>query len=178
LKKMNNSETYTNIYRNAVELLAKREHSSAELRAKLLRAHSRAQALRGQSDPELSSSDTPDSVLVVIDQVLERLAAQGQQSDTRFVESYWNGRIRKGYGYQRVLMELAQRGIKKTLVEEVLGNCEGQGAGEADTIYRLWEKKFNQVPDSLKERIKQQRFLRYRGFSGDEIARLFEFIER
>jgi regulatory protein len=74
----------------AVALLARREHSSSELRAKLL--------AKGFPQAE-------------VDAALERLAAQGLQSDQRFAEALVRSRVQAGQGPARLRMELARHGV-------------------------------------------------------------------
>jgi regulatory protein len=74
----------------AVRLLARREHSRAELVRKL--------AARG-APAELA------------DEVLDSLAARRLQSDERYAESLVTSRIGRGQGPVRIRRELAERGV-------------------------------------------------------------------
>ncbi len=133
----------------AVGLLARREHSRRELRQKLQR--------RFGDDVEL-------------DAVLEGLAEDGLQSDSRFAEVYTRMRLRKGYGPVRVLMELRERGVTDELASSWVYSEEHDWFEAADTA---WRKKFGAAPAGSKERAKHMRFLQYRGFTHDHISEIF-----
>ncbi len=140
------------IRRAAIELLARREHSTRELRQKLLR--------RFHCDTE------------IINKELARLVSENFQSDTRFTEAFVNSRIRKGYGPQRLQMELRDRGIAPELAEEFIPD-DNEFWLELARDVRV--KRFGEdLPDFKdKSRQKQMRFLQYRGFPSDIIRTLF-----
>lgn len=161
-----NADDYRTLYNKAIELLARREHSRLELRRKLA-----SYSVSGKTggDPSLLSN------------VLDALVDNGYQSDERFAEAYVRSRLRKGFGLQRIGMELGQRGINEDMATVALTtyvNNDSDDLNSEDIIFNAWQKKFGLPPQDLKERGKQQRFLYYRGFSSDEIAQLFDRIER
>jgi len=99
------------------------------------------------------------------------LAAEGLQSDERFTESYIHHRIDRGYGPLRIRRELQERGVGEDLLEAALDSLETDWH-QAAALVR--EKKFGSAPPSdFKEQSRQSRFLQYRGFSGEQIERLF-----
>lgn len=124
-----------------MKLLALREHSRQELLLKLLqRDYPRA-----------------DIVLVLAD-----LAQNNLQSDARFTEAYVYSRSSKGYGPERISMELQQKGISDSLIHDFLYDDE-KWREIADRVY---VKKFGRsAPKDLREKIKRQQFMRYRGFA-------------
>ncbi len=131
-------------------LLARREHSRAELRQKLTG--------RGYE-------------AAVVDTVLERLQAQHLQSDQRYVESYVTARSGRGYGPQRIRAELRERGIDAEQAERALAGLSEQ---RAVLIRDVWYKKFRgRMPADYRERARQMRFLQQRGFSSEDIHGLF-----
>lgn len=69
----------------AMNLLARREHSVTELKNKLLKAN----------------FDIDD-----IYEVIARLTETGLQSDERFAENYLRYRSQRGFGFQRIRLEL------------------------------------------------------------------------
>ncbi|MDM1707129.1 regulatory protein RecX [Thiopseudomonas alkaliphila] len=134
----------------AMNLLARREHSAAELGQKL-RQREFTQA--------------------VIQAVIERLQAQGLQSDERFVESFIRGRAYSGKGPLRLREELQHKGISQELIAEGLANFDGDWSA---VLEQVWQKKFGQLPQNQQEKAKQLRFLAYRGFAAAAIFSLFE----
>jgi regulatory protein len=144
------------IYRSAIGLLARREHSSNELQQKLL-----------QRFP-----DAGDAVQTV----LTRLIEEGYQSDSRYVEAYTRSRLNKGYGPQRLRQELYLRGVDNQLIEAALSQMNSDGK-PLESLLHAWRKKFKALPQDAREKSRQINFLRYRGFSSSEIESLFRYLD-
>lgn len=129
--------------------LARREHTQLELGRKL----------RGKGFAD-----------ELIDAVLQELAQQGLQSDSRFAEQYIHVRVQSGHGPTRIVMELQAKGVDASLARQLLDE------GDQDwlaTIRAVHEKKFaGHFPTKLNERAKQMRFLQYRGFTTTQINQL------
>lgn len=129
-----------------MDLLARREHSVAELRRKL--------AAR-----DLPAGD--------IEAVLTELVAEGLASDARFAEAFVAARLRRGQGPARIRRELELRGVGRELADTALGQADWSGSAQA-----VREKKFGQaLPADYRERARQARFLQYRGFTAEQIHR-------
>lgn len=132
----------TDIYKKALALLANREHSREELKRKLLQ--------RGY-------------VISEIKLVLDNLEKENLQSDVRYAEAYVYSRCQKGYGPERIRLELQQKGISENLIEAALESSETDWTVLAEKIY---QKKFgNTSPEDFQEKVKRQQFMRYRGFN-------------
>lgn len=137
--------------RIAVGLLARREHSRAELQHKL--------GARG-----FAAAD--------IELLLDRLAVQRLQSDARFAASYTRLRSGRGYGPQRIRAELRARGVDTDLVETELATATV--AADVPRVEDVWRRKFvGRLPQDKHERARQMRFLQQRGFSLADIHTLF-----
>lgn len=123
-------------------MLARREHSRRELSLKLQKRF---------EEPEL------------IDLVLDKLIAENWLNEHRFVEAYIRYRASNGFGPIRIRQELLQRGIKDELIDKfllVLPELDWQELAEKARV-----KKFGAVfPKLYPERMKQLKFLYYRGF--------------
>jgi len=146
----------------ALQWLAQREHSHAELRRKLLRlAHERQGALA--EDAGDAAADPTSEV----DALLEWLLAHGYLSDARFVESRVNAREAR-YGNLRIRHELGQRGAALDTV-----TAERLKASELARARAVWARKYGTQPATqAAERARQMRFLAGRGFSADVIRRV------
>ena len=108
-----------------------------------------------------------DSINAVIE--CQRL---GLQSDARFIETVCNARIRQGYGPCRIKQELLAKQIDGELIGSILSPLQNDWENNARTV---WQKKFKNSGDtSFSELQKQRRFLLYRGFSTETIAKLFK----
>lgn len=138
----------------AMRLLACREHSQFELRRKLTK--------KGHAADD-------------IDAAIDQLAAQGLQSDERYVESFVNSHRERGQGPKRIRLELQQQGLATELIESYLD--------DADPVWRenaaqVRCKKYGQaIPDDFQERMKQTRFLEYRGFGVEQIRPIFSEVD-
>lgn len=135
--------------RRAMDLLARREHSRAELRQKLRRRQAPAQALEA---------------------VLDALEADGLLSEERFVEAFVAQQLARGKGPVAIEHGLRERGVSASTLARALARVEEDWAALAR---REREKRFGaSPPSSLRERARQARFLRSRGFSGEQIHRV------
>ena len=128
----------------ALRLLARREHSQAEL-ARKLRAHAR-----------------PGDDLEAL---LEELARRKLVSDERYAESRAHALSRK-FGAARIAHELRAKGLDKGLAEQVSGTAR---ATEVERAREVWRRKFRVAPRTREERARYMRFLQSRGFSFDAI---------
>jgi regulatory protein len=137
------------LHEKALIFLTQREHSRHELEKKLTKF-----------------SEDVD----ILQQVLNALVQQDLLSDARFTEQYIRMRARRGFGPQRIEQELKQRGISSELIEQYLDQ------GDIDWYEKTqstWQKKFKKMPKEYQERMKQMRFLQYRGFTTEQIQMLF-----
>ncbi len=123
----------------ALDALARREHSRAELERKLS-VHSGDQA-------ELT-------------QLLDYLEARGWLSDARYAEQVAHARQSR-YGSRKIASELREQGVDEALVEAALETLK---ATELERARIVWEKKFGAAAGTAKERAQQIRFLQMRGF--------------
>ncbi len=138
--------TIQSITARAVNLLSRREHSQAELRTKLRKA----------------AFEIDD-----INETIDKLAAADVQSDARFAENYLRYRSQRGYGSQKIKLELKERGVDSEIINTAFEQADIDWFDLAITVRY---KRFGElVPDAPKDRAKQQRFLQYRGFTHEQI---------
>ena len=131
----------------AIRLLARREHTRAELAGKL------------------ASHGTQEE----IETVLADLERSGLLSDAR-AASAWVRSHAARFGAARLRQTLRTKGVAGELIE-------AQVAGLPDEIERareVWARKFGTAPADTREWAKQARFLQSRGFSSDVIRRLLK----
>jgi regulatory protein len=132
--------------KKAMDYLARREHSRAELRQKMVKAG---------FDPGVS------------DDAIAQLGADGLQDDRRYVEAFVQSRVNQGKGPIRIRAELGQRGIADSLLSDALADAEVDWSALARTT-RV--RKFGAgTPADYKEKARQMRFLQYRGFESRQI---------
>lgn len=136
----------TSARNQAMNWLARREHSQAEIRTKL--------AARDYADD-------------AIDAAVRALVADGLISDERFAESFTAARVRKGQGPVRIRAELRQRGVASELIALQL---EAAGIDWGRLAADVRQRRFGaEVPQEFSEKARQMRFLEYRGFSSEQI---------
>ncbi len=140
----------------AMDLLARREYSRAELFEKLTQ--------KSFEDGEIESC-------------LDALQEQGLQSDSRFAESFVRSRILRGQGPVRIKMELRRRGVESDLQAEAFESVQTQERIDwfelaFETLSRRFSDSGAPAGESFvppKERAKRERFLANRGFDFDQI---------
>jgi len=132
-------------------MLARREHSAAEIRQKLQK--------RGFDSDE-------------IDQAIIELQQGDWQSDERFAEAYIRGRRLKGFGPVRISVELRERGVDESIIEQ---NLSASDDVWLQTMHDEYQRKYHgkDIRD-YQEKAKRMRFLQYRGFTSDMIQRLLQ----
>ena len=155
---MNETQTLQNSDLKAIKdyclsLLVRREHSQKELLNKSL--------LKGWGT---------DDIVTVIDE----LAVQAWQSDSRYAESFTRHRINKGYGPLWISYELRKNGIDGFNVGDVAQQTVGSWM---DLLEQVYSKKYKQASVlDRNEWAKRSRFLMQRGFPSTMISTLFDHL--
>jgi regulatory protein len=148
----------------ALQWLAQREYSRADLRRRLLRlVREQAAAQAGDADTDATPADPAPEV----DALLDWLVANRYLSDARFVESRVNARSAR-YGNLRIRQELSQHGTALDVAA-----AERLKESELARAHAAWARKYGGEPSRApNERARQMRFLAGRGFSADVIRRV------
>lgn len=133
----------------ALDSLARREHSTAELQRKLLN--------------KFNEYD-------LVDIALTKLLDEKLLSDERFTEAYVNHRSKSGFGPSRILAELRERGVKDSIATLYIND---NGINWRQLARDIHVKKFGHISATVDEKAKQIRFLEYRGFNHDHINNIF-----
>ena len=134
----------------ALRLLARREHSCAELARKLAPHASSPEALRA---------------------LLDELQARKQLSDERFAEARVRSLSSK-FGAARIRHDLRSKGVAAALVEGL------PSGDELERARAILARKYRAPPASLEERAKRARFLQGRGFAFQVIHDLLDVVEQ
>ena len=138
------------VRKSAMDSLARREHGEQELAAKL-------------------TGKGYDATLVA--DALAGLVADNLLSDARFTEAFIHSRYQRGAGPQKIRAELRARGIDEGLIEEHIQCYDDQWEALVNTVR---ERKYGtDVPADFSERSRQMRFLQQRGFTAEQISRVF-----
>ena len=138
-----------------MDMLARREHGSSELKTKL------AKRFRKRDfDPN------------TVEQVTQQLIEEGLLSDERFAASRVRQLAGRGYGPSRIRNHLRQQRVEHLISDnmEEAFDSEVDWEAEASAVY---EKKYGGAPIEgdwdarQRERGRRLRFMQYRGFSSD-----------
>lgn len=156
----------------AFALLARREHSRAEMRSKLLaqarkRALAQAQAQADEAQAPSSEEFDPDAAAAEIDTLLDELEAGRHLSDARYAESRVHARAAR-QGLARIKQELARHGV-----ELDADSARQLRETEFDRARAVWQRKYGGTPPvDPSERARQMRFLAARGFAAEVVRRV------
>ena len=132
--------------KKAMDYLARREHGHRELLNKVTKFGFDAD---------------------VADDAIAQLAAEGLQSDTRFVAAFIQSRINQGKGPVKIRAELLERGMSDGTIDEGLADAEQDWCASAREVRN---KKFGAAqPVEFKEKARQMHFLQSRGFDSRQI---------
>ena len=132
----------------ALSWLARREHSSHQIRQKLARI----------GCPE-----------AVAESLIRQLGEEGLLSDERYAEMLSRTRFNRGFGPVRVRAELRSQGVDDETIAQYANLDEHTLLQQARTAL---EKRFGGLrAQDQKSRAQQARFLAYKGFPSDLIFR-------
>ena len=129
----------------ALSLLVRREHSRKELTRKL--------AARGVERDEAQAA-------------VDRMTAEGWQSNDRFAEQLVRSRANNGQGPLRIRAELATHGLDREAVAAAFEAYDGDWTDNARDMVR---RRFPGAIDDRALQRKAAEFLVRRGFTGDQI---------
>ena len=131
----------------ALRLLARREHSRAELRRKLA--------------PHAGEGFD-------LEALLDDFTRRGWLSDERFVEQTLRVKSRN-FGPLKIAHHLREKGVGEEGIAEALAHSS---CGAAETLEAIWQSRFGRPPASTAEKSRQIRFLQGRGFALESILKL------
>lgn len=139
----------------AIDYLARREHSRAELEQKLAQKQFSAQ---------------------VVSSLLDELEDLDYLSDERYASMLVRSGYDRGHGPMRIKLKMQQKGVSSVLSAQSFEEFEGDWFSLAKDV---WHRKFKNGLDTelekrdraafYKEKSRQMRFLAGRGFSMDQI---------
>ena len=137
-------DTPAELRARALRLLARREHSRAELERKL--------------GPHAGSPE-------VIAGIVEALAQKKQLSDERYAEERIRSLSRK-YGAAKIRHDLKSKGVDARLIERISSD------DDLERARTILARKYRLPAATREERAKRMRFLQSRGFSSEIIFKL------
>ncbi len=132
-----------------MRLLARREHAAGELAAKLEQRGYEREAVAAE---------------------IERLAAQGLQSDERFAELFVEQRVARGDGPLKLRSALSERGVSGERIDIALAPYADEWPSLARAV--VAHRFGTAAPGGRNERARRVRFLQGRGFPASVAARV------
>ncbi|MFU9138719.1 regulatory protein RecX [Erwinia tasmaniensis] len=157
---------FSRLLDRAMRILAMRDHSESEFRRKLTLSAERA-ALFAKTTSQEPETLSPE----LTDKVVAWCFENRYLDDAHFAERFVASRSRKGYGPQRIRMELGQKGVEKSLTDQALAEADIDWEAQA---LAAAERKFGlPLPTEWKEKAKVQRYLMTKGFLSDDIRAIF-----
>ncbi len=142
-------DTPVGLRARALRLLARREHSRAELERKLAKHAASRQ---------------------VLEFLLLELKEKKQLSDERFATERARVLSRK-FGVARIRQDLKSKGVDRETIDRVSAEGELERAGA------ILARKYREPAATREERAKRMRFLQSRGFSSEIIYKLLSARE-
>ena len=142
-------DTAIELRARALRLLARREHSRAELGRKLL-----------------PRAESPEA----LNALLDSLESKKQLSDERFASERAHILSRK-FGATRIRQDLKAKGIESEFIDRV------SSEGELERARAILERKYREPAATREERAKRMLFLQGRGFPFDIIRTLLSSRE-
>lgn len=185
----------SSIKTKALNLLARREYTRAELEKKLLawarnlsRQQQTAKITQGECLSEYSSFDenieqyddestresNASSMAQEICHVLDALQTRGLLSDERALESLLNQKAHR-FGGNRLKQDMLAKGFDTSIIQTTLEELKDT---EFDRALTTWQRKFSAPPLDAASYNKQARFLSYRGFSAEIVRKVLEQVRR
>ena len=135
----------------ALDALARRDHSTEDLRRKLLE--------KGYDG-------------LIVSPLLEALSVEKLLDDHRYMENFVAYRAARGQGPLRVRMDLRRHGLQGPSIEDYLGSYPEW----LTQLRKARQKKFGAaLPNNYPDRQRQAQFLGYRGFTSAQIRTALGF---
>lgn len=134
------ADTPQELQARALRLLARREHSRAELARKLA-----------------PYAESPEG----LEALLGTLQSRKQLSDDRYAEARVF-RLARKYGVARIEADLRTKSVAEETIRRAVADAR---ATELERARVAWRRRFGRLPTDRQEYGKQARFLQSRGFS-------------
>ena len=149
LEELKRASDFSKFYNRALEFTLMRPHSSKEVRDYLKRKTlDRKVRVKNQKTGEYKTVLKQGYDQSLVEPVYKRLEERGYIDDRRFAETWVENRnITKGSSLKKLRLELAQKGISQSIIEEVLAETNRDDVAELRKIIARKAKKY---PDEQK----------------------------
>lgn len=165
LTELEQESQFGRLYTRALEYCLVRPRSVREMKDYLWRK-TRTTKYRSQKTGEMKERAGVSQR--VADRVLERLIDKKYLDDEKFARFWVENRFQaKGTSLKRLKLELAQKGVNKEIVEQILDESP---RNDEDELQKIIAKKRSRYPDGKKF----MQYLARQGFSYDDIKSALE----
>ena len=149
LEELKRASDFSKFYNRALEFTLMRPHSSKEVRDYLKRKTlDRKVRVKNQKTGEYKTVLKQGYDQSLVEPVYKRLEERGYIDDRRFAETWVENRnITKGSSLKKLRLELAQKGISQSIIEEILAETDRDDVAELRKIIARKAKKY---PDEQK----------------------------
>jgi len=174
IEKIQNNTDLKNIYNKILDYLSKRDYSEEKLIQKItdLKKHY-PRSRRYQN----YNRENAEIALVLIKEY-------GYLDEERYARNLFDCLINKKDGLQRIKQKMLNRLIKKNIIDQLINDFQKESKQDLTRIIELTKTKRGQLEKKYKnDRIKTIQikpklylFLQQKGYTGDEIKRIFSGI--
>lgn len=165
LQQLEDESQFGKLYTRALEYCLLRPRAVREMRDYLWR---KTRPTKRRSPKTGEIIERPGVSPAITKRVLERLIAKGYLDDAKFARFWFEHRfVQRGASVRRLRLELAQKGIAKEVIDELVA---AEIRSDEDELAKIIAKKQRKYPD-------QQKFMAYlarQGFSYDDIVTALE----
>jgi regulatory protein len=172
LEELKRASDFGKFYARALEYVLMRPHSTKEIRDYLKRKTlDRKIRVKNRKTGEYSTQLKKGYDASLVTLVLNRLDERGYLNDRRFAELWVENRnVSKGTSTKKLRIELQQKGIDASIIDEVLSES---GRDEKAELRKIIARKASKYPD-------QQKLLQYllrQGFNYSDISEELSSME-
>ncbi|MDO4781106.1 MAG: regulatory protein RecX [Candidatus Saccharibacteria bacterium] len=165
LQQLEDESQFGKLYTRALEYCLLRPRAVREMRDYLWR---KTRPTKRRSPKTGEIIERPGVSSAITERVLERLITKGYLDDVKFARFWFEHRfVQKGTSVRRLKLELAQKGISKEVIDELVA---AEIRSDKDELAKIIAKKWRKYPD-------RQKFMAYlarQGFSYDDIVTALE----
>ena len=149
LDELKRASDFSKFYNRALEFTLMRPHSSKEVRDYLKRKTlDRKVRVKNRKTNEYKTVLKPGYDQSLVEPVFKRLEERGYIDDRRFAELWLENRnITKGSSLKKLRLELAQKGVAQSIIEEVFASSDRDELAE---LRKMIARKAKKYPDEQK----------------------------
>ena len=149
LEELKRASEFSKFYNRALEFTLMRPHSSKEIRDYLKRKTlDRKVRVKNRKTGEYKTVLKQGYDQSLVEPVFKRLEERGYIDDRRFAELWVENRnVNKGSSLKKLRLELSQKGVSQSIIEEVFADSERD---DTEELRKIIARKAKKYPDEQK----------------------------